>query len=236
MDHRYREKRLAIERLFVPENRVPDSTTLITSPSGNYNLEICQYRTGAQSWNYSRGIIKATDDSRTIADIKRNYGHFWYSWVEHANGNEYLLCGEDYQGYCVINLSLGTQHIHFPERGHQGYGFCWIAVYPSPDTLMLAVDGCYWACPYELVLYDFREPDKLPLTEIERFGPIDDSKGWVDNNTFVAEQEIAVRKSDGMPYNMLSPEEKAELNKNADWEDYRTEAIYYKRPDFPSNE
>jgi hypothetical protein len=74
--------------------------------------------------------------------VKRNFGHFWHSWIEHADGNEYLLCGEDYQGYSVINLTAGRCTAYFPEEGYKGRGFCWTAAFPSPDRRVLAVDGC----------------------------------------------------------------------------------------------
>jgi hypothetical protein len=143
MDERYRERRRAIEPFFSEENRVPDSAEASDSPSGTFRLETCCYSIGREHWEYSRGVVKRVADGTIIADVKRNYGIFWHSWVEHADGNDYLLCGEDYQGYSVINLTAGTCKTYFPEEGHKGNGFCWAAAYPSPDTLVLAVEGCY---------------------------------------------------------------------------------------------
>jgi hypothetical protein len=99
MDERYLQKRQAVERFFVPENKIADSGKTVVSPSGHYELEIYRYSTGPKSWNYSRGVVRRLSDNKVIADVKRNYGHFWHAWVEHADGNEYLLCGEDYQGF-----------------------------------------------------------------------------------------------------------------------------------------
>src|SRR5262249_37605987 len=141
--------------------------------------------TGPNTWNVSRGIVVRTHDGQAIADVKRNYGSFWYGWVHHPNGDDYLLCGEDYQGYSVINLTTGKSNVYFPDTGCGGSGFCWTAVYPSPDCLMLAVEGCYWACPYEVVFYDFRHPERLPLPELGRIDNLDTCQGWSDNETFV---------------------------------------------------
>ncbi len=115
MDERYLEKRKAIERFFVPENRIANSDKTVISPDGHYELEIYRYSTGPKSWDYSRGVVKRLSDNKVIADIKRNYGHFWYAWVKHPNGNEYLLCGEDYQGYSIVNLAKETYEVVFPE-------------------------------------------------------------------------------------------------------------------------
>jgi hypothetical protein len=90
------------------------------SPSGTFRLETCRYSTGPKTWNYSRGIVKRIADDTIIVDVKRNFGPFWHTWVGHADGNEYLLCGEDYQGYSIVNLTAGTCKTFFPEEGGGG--------------------------------------------------------------------------------------------------------------------
>jgi hypothetical protein len=229
-DERHAEPRKRIEAFFVPEHRLEATAKIVLSPCARYRLEICEYSTGPNTWNYSRGIVMRQADGQLIADVKRNYGHFWHAWVQHPNGNDYLLCGEDDQGYSVINLTTGASHVYFPETGYQGCGFCWAAVYPSPDGLVLAVDGCYWACPYEVVFYDFQRPSQLPLTELARLDGLEDCRGWIDNETFVLTREIEVRKSDGARYDSLSPEEQAMLDNDRTRVGYRTEEVRYRRP------
>jgi hypothetical protein len=237
VDERYREKRRAIEQFFTAENRIADSSQISVSPSGRFELETSRYSTGPKTWNYSRGIVTRVVDGQTIADVKRNFGHFWHGWVQHANGNEYLLCGEDFQGYSLINLTAGTSRVYFPEIGHQGCGFCWTAAYPSPDTLILAVDGCIWAFPYEIVFYDFRHPECLPLRELARIENIVDvCEGWVDNETFVLKREIEVRTSDGAPCDSLSEEELSALESDPPSVAYRTETLHFKRPGLRSSD
>lgn len=232
MDERYIERRIKIEQIFIPENKIADSKKIRVSPSGNFQFEFYRYSTGPKTWEYSRAIVTRISDSEVIADIKRNYGAFWHVWSEHPNGNEYLLCGEDYQGYSVINLTTGDYHVYFPEAGYKGAGFCWAFVYPSPDGLVLAVDGCYWACPYDLVFYDFREPDKLPYLEMARFDNLNDSDGWLDNDTFVLSREVEFRKSDGVAYEKLSEKEQDILDKDSSLASYRKETTHFKRPPF----
>ncbi|HQE92041.1 MAG TPA: hypothetical protein PLH19_04600 [Anaerolineae bacterium] len=232
MDERYLEKRKGIEQFFIPENRITDSGERVISPLGRYELETYRYSTGPKSWNYSRGIVKRLSENKIIADVKRNYGHFWHTWVEHANGNEYLLCGEDYQGYSVINLTEETYDVFFPESGYRGFGFCWVKVHPSPDGLVLAVDGCYWACPYEIVFFDFSNPSVLPLPEIERCdGVTDPVIGWTDNDTFAFTVSYDVRKSDGVKYQNLSAEEQDVLDKDLSQLGDVTERFEWKRFD-----
>lgn len=231
MDERYLARRRAIEPYFTEENLIPDSVQLVDSPSGRFRLETCRYSTRPKMMDVSRGLVKRIADGAIIADVRRNYNRFWHAWVQHANGNEYLLCGEDYQGYSVINLTAGTYTAYFPEQGHQGWGFCWTEAYSSPDTLVLAVDGCYWACPYDVVLYDFRDPEDLPLRELSRVSNVVDRvEGWVDNETFVLKREVDLRKSDGVPYESLDEAERAALEADPSLVETRTETFRLRRP------
>jgi hypothetical protein len=158
------------------------------------------------------------------ATIKEAYGRKVF------RKNEYLLYGEDYQGYSIVNLTKEMYHVFFPESGYKGFGFCWTAVYPSPDNLVLAVDGCYWACSYELVLYDFRNPEELPYRELARVEGLDGCVGWLNNDTYVLKREVEFRKSDGVPYDSLTEAEQEILDNDQSLVDYRSETLHYKRP------
>lgn len=230
----YGNLRKQLEKKFESYVKVKNSEKEFFSPTGLYKLNTAAYQSDGTvvGWNYSRGIVTRVRDGKVIADIKRNIGHFWHTWIEHPNGSEYLLCGEDYQGYSVLNLTQGLYHVLFPEEGHEGLGFCWAAVFPSPDKLVLAVDGCYWAHPYELVFYDFRTPDELPLKELDRTGDLLNSEGWLDNETFVMVKEVEIRKSDGALYDDLSEEEQQILDEKEDLMDYKNIKVEVKRPSF----
>ena len=43
-----------------------------------------------------------------------------------------------------------------------GEDYYWAVYSISPNLLFLAVDGCYWACPYEVRIFDFSDPLALP--------------------------------------------------------------------------
>lgn len=233
MDSRYSKIRKAIEDVFSSYSRIEGSEREFTSPSGLYKLQVMEYGPGKEpSWRYSRGIVTRLSDGKIIADVRRNIGHFWHTWVEHPNGNEYLLCGEDYQGFSVINLSRDSYQAYFPEQGYQGFGFCWTAAYPSPDKYVLAVDGCYWACPYELVFFDFRMPDDLPYKELGRTGGLLESDGWIDNNAFQIQREITLRKSDGALHDDLSEADQHKIDTGEAEAEYRVIKVQVARPPF----
>ena len=46
-------------------------------------------------------------------------------------------------------------------------GYIWAEFHISPMQNVLATDGCIWAAPYQIKLYDFRKPMNLPLQEIK---------------------------------------------------------------------
>jgi len=213
MDERYQARRKEIEACFRPEGRRVETAQIHPSPAGRFELETCRYTTGPQSWDYSRGVLRRTDDGVVLADVKRNYGTFWHAWVSRPGEDEYLLCGEDYQGYTIIDLRTGECRTHFPEEAWKGFGFCWTAAYPSPDRKVLAVDGCVWACPYELVFFDFRRPDQLPLPELDRVGGLWECRGWLDDDTFVYLEREEVRAADGVPLANLTEAEAVELSR-----------------------
>ena len=179
MQAKYTALRAEFEARFATAKPIPAPSKRDKSPSGKFVLDTSTFQ-GESGWGYSRGEVRA-NDGRLVADIKRNHGVFWHTWVVHADGNEYLLCGEDYQGYTVIECQSGRSCVHFPEEAFEGMGFCWAAVQPSPDGRTLAVEGCYWAHPYELVFVDFTEPFKIPLPELQRFSYLDQTQGWAEN-------------------------------------------------------
>lgn len=214
MDGDYSQRRREIESRFKWYRRDRQKREKSISPSGKFLLMIDTYSTGKNSWTYTRGRVRRAGGITVIADVKRNYSHFWHSWIQHSNGSEYLLCGEDYQGQTIINLITGDTYTSFPESGHGGGGFCWTAAFPSPDSTIIAVDGCYWACPYEIVFFDFMKPEDFPYNEYLRVDDIAECGGWLDNNSFKLTREIQIRKADGRPYEELSETEQDEIDQN----------------------
>lgn len=91
-----------------------------------------------------------------------------FSGLDCGCKKEYLVCGEDYQGYTIINVTDARVHNFVPDDWLNGTGFCWISHTFVPETQELKVEGCFWACPYEIVTYDFSDPDTVPLKELKR--------------------------------------------------------------------
>lgn len=154
------------------------------SPSGQFSLRVTLHGTKPGRWSYSKGVVSRAEGGEPIATVYRNYSAFPYAFVEgHAKtGGSYLVCGEDYQGRTVIDLETGERVDWLPKAVEFGGGFCSAAIHPSPDGTMLAVEGCIWAAPYEVRIFDFEDPMSPPWFTLA-YSEEPEFSGWVDNKS-----------------------------------------------------
>lgn len=228
-------KIMSRDKYFIKDNEKNNEE--IFSPSGKYKLVITEYTTKPGCWNYSRGRVYHKDSDECIADVKRNYHRFPYSWIEsHANGHDYLICGADYQGQTIIELDTGKRVDYVPKSAQQGAGFCWVAHNPSPDGQLLAVEGCFWAAPYEVVIYDFSNPMEAPWLELARDSDNEDFIEWIDNNSCKIGRSYEWSKKYNKREHELSDDELDDMDKLETTEGYakvwevRTDSIIWTRP------
>lgn len=144
---------------FRPENEREGSRREISSPTGKYRLVVSSFSTGRGTWDYAQGEVYRTASADPIAVVQRNFDWFPFLFVEaHPNGHDYLVCGEDYQGQTVVELDTGRRRDHLPDEAKDGIAFCWAEMRFEPSAVMLVVEGCIWACPYEFRFFDFSDP------------------------------------------------------------------------------
>lgn len=177
------------------------------SPSGKYGITVESLPTRPGCWNVTRGTVSAAD-GREIAVVDRNYSAFPTCWIEgHPDGHDYLLCGADYQGQTLVRLDTGERWDYVPPEAREGHGFCFASMLASPDKKTIAVDGCYWAAPYEVRMYDFTVPG-LPLLLLG--GHPDDNitfGEWVSDAAVMVGREVSRRISDGADCDRLTVEQ-----------------------------
>lgn len=155
------------EKYYVPENRGCSCNSCEPEHEiiyDKYCLIVSSYKTEKGCGDFSQGEVFCGD--KLIATIKRNYADFWYYFIINhpKTGHDYLLCGEDYQGYNAINLTTGENRVYIPKAALAGFGWCIInPVDFDVETCELKIDGCVWACPYEQITFDCSDPDNLPL-------------------------------------------------------------------------
>ena len=194
-------------------NNIREIKEVIVSPCNNYSLTIYEYQTAPKCWSFLNIVVKSLINNQVITEVKRNYSNFYYYFY-----NNYLIIGEDYQGYSVINLANQTVNVYFPDEGYKGFGFCWsniVGVYNNK----LIVEGCYWGASYDCVVYDITNIEQLPLPELNRI----DCNGWVtlEDNKLVLRDEIEYRSSDDKCFDDLTNNELKEI--------YKDESLYYSK-------
>lgn len=185
------------------------------SPDSMYRLVIKYYQQGSNCWNYSKGEV--FKDTRKVFEIKRTYSHFPFAWIpKHKNGHSYLLCGVHYSVTTVLELDTGKRATHSSDS------FCWTGMTPSPDGHTVAVEGCYWASPYEVKLFDLSKPLEKPV----QFEVVeaDEILGWQDENRC----RLSTTKFEwvhrfGKTLFQLDPEEESQLTDEDVLEDIKEE-------------
>ena len=166
--------REAIDRGLASASLSPDETIIEMSPCGRYRLEVKEYAT-VDGTDFAVALVSRAESGLEVATVKRNDSRCFYAWVS-RDGHDYLLFSEDLEGQTVIDLTAGrVTGFSSPDDG-----FIWCEFYPSPDRTKLAVVGCYWACPYEVIVYDFRDPLHLPLPELAEFVLPDNDAEFVE--------------------------------------------------------
>lgn len=188
MTNEIQKVREATERWLATARLSPGGPVIELSPCGRYGLEIEEYA-------YEHGadcavaVVRRTADGQEVATVKRNDSRCFYAWVS-LGGHDYLLFPEDLEGQTVIDLTDGrVAGFSSPDDA-----FIWAEFHPSPDRTKLAVVGCYWACPYQVTVYNFHDPLNLPLPKLaEILLPENDAEfeEWVTGGAF------RVRSKDG---------------------------------------
>lgn len=155
---KYMHRRREIERIAGDYITCKEET--FTSPSGRCVAKVASLASpDKQFWGYTLCTVYKAGERAPLATVLRNYDRFWLTWLEdHPNGNDYLLCEEDYQGYGFVNLTKGTQA--FTHEG-AGYGWCVAELTLHGPTLGVAI-GCFWGGGYDYTVWDLRDPDTLP--------------------------------------------------------------------------
>lgn len=150
--------------VFSEEHRssLPGKTELL---SEGYSVRT-DYYTGQGRYQLHAARHRLLDSGGQVVYTWDNFnddGEF-YRLFPHANGNHYLVFREDLYGYSVLEVETGRTMHYIPEKswpldGRQGKEtFIWTGVAYDAATSLLAVWGCYWACPNGTLLLDFSDP------------------------------------------------------------------------------
>lgn len=175
-----------VEQFIIPENLLKEE--ILVSPSGRYQLTIGYYKTRAGCWEYTKGTVTEKETRSVITSFVRQYCVMQHSFFT-RNGEEWFQSGTDYLTQLFVNLNTGTVYNNDAKKT-TGNEFCWAKSSISPDGKTLAVLGCYWACPYHYLFYDFSHPEQgWPELKFDKFvedlDEFTERSGWNEQNQFV---------------------------------------------------
>jgi hypothetical protein len=197
MINEIQQVREAIERDLVSARLCSEERLVELSPCGRYELEVNCYATADLPAypTIAVAVIRGVATGEMIAAINRNDDRCFHAWVT-RDGHDYFLLPEDLEGQTVIDLSTRkVASFSSPDDP-----FIWTEFHPSPDKMRLAIIGCYWACPFQINVYDFREPLNLPLPTLAQFVlPENNAKfgEWISAHSLtVMDQDEAVHTFD----------------------------------------
>jgi len=184
------EIREEINNYFDQNGLVKNSREEFVSSSKKFKLHTLRYKQLKDDVDWEVTNIEVYDNTsqEKIFNFFGNDGHFFHQWLIKDN-TEYLICAEDlFGGQTVIDLTNKKMESYSPGED----GFIHAEFYLSPNEKLLAVVGCYWACSYEIKIYDFSNPLSLPLKELDSIVLPDSCGtllGWYDNETLLTDQK-----------------------------------------------
>jgi len=146
----------SLKKFYIKDNLIKSDKI---SLNNLFDLEINYYKTNKEIPNFSQGIITNNKTFHNIY-INRNYSDFPFLFITHTNGRCYLICGEEYQGFTVVNLNTQQKINHFSKGYLTNKGFCPYEWLYDRDNNYLNILGCDYYGKEEIITYDFHNPDK----------------------------------------------------------------------------
>lgn len=159
---------------------LPDTEENYSSPDNKYFFKSNYYRQtdDKRNWTVSKIEVFQTDTGEKIFEFLRNDDSLFHGWLT-VDNSHYLLLSEDLEGKSILDIS----NRKFYSYSFEDDKFIWCEYYPSPDSKKLAIIGCYWACPYEIVVFDTSKPTNFPYKELYRQDTFQEKVEWLDNTT-----------------------------------------------------
>ncbi len=109
--------------------------------------------------NIAQGTKKRLmKDGKTIYEWFSLYDSLLNYVFEHSDGSLYFLHNKELYGYSIVKLSTLETMDYVPDTDEETFIWCKASYNPLND--LIAVEGCYWACPTTVILADFTEPLK----------------------------------------------------------------------------
>ena len=142
--------------LFIPENMGKSKEAQL---SAQYSVHVQDYSGSVNGWNLHGSECRLVRGNEAIARWRSiNSDGAFFKLLEHSNGRNYCIFRQDLYGYSVLDIESGKKMQFLPEEYLHSETFIWTDIAYNPITNVLAVSGCYWACPFNVHLFTFDNP------------------------------------------------------------------------------
>lgn len=169
-----------------------DETALISgsesdslSPCGKYRLTKGEYRQSKPgcNWDVAKYRIFENAPDHPIHEFIANLslGDDSHIWIT-KDSVDYLVCAEDrYGGHSILDLT----NRRFESFSDGEDGFIAVRYIPSPNLKKIALYGCYWACPFGVMVVSFESPMNPPWPELAFILHNEENWAieWIDDST-----------------------------------------------------
>ena len=178
-----------IRKYFSEQSLLRDEEEVYGLSGGGLYYYTCQFYKQTdknRNWVVSRIEIHNIETNEKLLEYLADSddAHHSACWFQ-KGGNDYLFLPEVRAGQTIVDMNNRQLYSYYsPEEP-----FIWQSIFPSPDKNKIAVDGCYWACPNELRIYDITNQTALPYPCIYQMSNFTNEEGcvfeeWVDNTIF----------------------------------------------------
>lgn len=111
-------------------------------------------------------VCELTQNGNRVYTYRSTYDHpcVYKGLVYHCNGHKYLPFQVDLYGISYLDLDSGEVFNYIPEGCEHdidqycGESFIITDIHYDPQSNLIAYGGCYWACPYEVMVGDLSDP------------------------------------------------------------------------------
>jgi len=172
--------RLEIQKYFDETKLIIDTEETHFSPNKKYFFKsnYYTYSNDSHSWIVTKIQIFQTDNQQQLFEFIRNDDSLFYCWLI-IEQKTYLFLSEDIEGKSFFDCTECKFHSYSFENDK----FIFCEYFPSPNGKRLAIIGCHWACPYEIIVFDTSELPQYPLRELYRQNTFQEKIEWLDNTT-----------------------------------------------------
>lgn len=149
----------------------------VTELEDNYVLKVYSYKEITEEPGYAAVRIKGSVCRLYQKDV------LIFEWkcteeepilhyiIHHSDGKQYFLFSLDLYGYGVLDLFSGDCLRYIPQKSKSSdlnkfeETFIWVKPHYDAISDLLAVEGCFWAAPYSVIVLDFSEPMKIKSSD-----------------------------------------------------------------------